>query len=341
MSGANTGSRGFCRIPSLDVRHPHWQGRKAPPYCAIMHSMDWSDLRYFLALARYGRLATAAERLQVEHTTVRRRVSSLEKSLGTRLFDNTVSGWTLTVAGQRLLPFATRIEQEAATAESALSDEQHSLKGTVRVLATDGFGSVVVAPAIATLLAKHPSIEVDLVTTSHILNYAVGEFDIALTIGDLPERRGFNQTHLCEYELRLYANHNYLKAHPVISSVHDLPAHRLIWFIDSLLQLPELRNSENDEIAAQAQIHFRTTNVFAQLEATAAGVGLGLLPCFLAHRDARLKPVLHDEVHPRRSFSMVIPSRLLNTELITVVAGHLFRSAQQLDELFIPTVEQQ
>lgn len=145
---------------------------------------------------------------------------------------------------------------------------------------------------------------------------------------------------MCEYELRLYANRGYLKAHPVIKSLHDLPAHRLIWFIDSLLQLPELRDSDNEEIAAQAQIHFRTTNVFAQLEATAAGVGLGLLPCFLAQRDARLMPVLHDEVHPRRSFSMVIPSRLLNTELITVVAGHLFRSVQQLGELFIPTVEQ-
>lgn len=302
--------------------------------------MDWSDLRYFLALARYGRLAAAAERLQVEHTTVRRRVSSLEKSLGTRLFDNTVNGWTLTVAGQRLLPFATQIEHEAATAEAALGDEQHSLKGTVRVLATEGFGSLVVAPAIATLLAKHPSIEVDLVTTSHILNYAVGEFDIAITIGDLPERRGFHQTHLCEYELRLYANHLYLDTHPDITTPDDLPAHRLVWFIDSLLQLPELRDSEDKEIAARAQIHFRTTNLFAQLEATAAGIGLGLLPCFLAHRDPRLTPVLHDDVHPRRSYWMVIPSRLLNTELITVVAGHLFRSVQQLGELFIPSVEQ-
>jgi DNA-binding transcriptional LysR family regulator len=302
-----------------------------------MHSVDLGDLRYFLALARYGRLSTAADRLEVEHTTIRRRVSSLEKSVGARLFDKTTSGWTLTIAGQRLLPFATRIEQEADSAQSALTDEQHSLRGTVRILATDGMGSMIVAPAVATLQAKHPGIEVDLVTSSHLLSYSVGEFDIAVTIGDLPERRDFNQTHLCDYELRLYASRTYLDNNPPLSSAEDLAAHKMIWYIDSLLQLPELRDSENQEIAAAAKIQFRTTNLFAQLEATATGIGLGLLPCFLAHNDPRLLPVLHKEVHPRRSYWMVIPSRLLNVELITFVAGHLFHAVQQQSQRFIPT----
>lgn len=298
--------------------------------------MDLGDLRYFLALARYGRLSTAANRLEVEHTTIRRRVTSLEKVVGTRLFDKTVSGWALTMAGQRLLPFATRIEQEADAAQAALAGDQLNVKGTVRIVATDGMGSIMIAPAIASLLDRHPSIEVELITTSHLLDYAVGEFDIAVTIGDLPERKGFHQTQLCDYELRYYASPDYLHANPPIESSADLVAHRMIWFIESLLQLPELRDSENQEIAAHANIHFRTTNVHAQLEATAAGIGLGLLPCFLAHHDQRLRPVLHDSVHPQRSYWMVIPTRLLNVELVTIVAGHLFRSMQKQPLRFIP-----
>ncbi|MFW0153950.1 LysR family transcriptional regulator [Mycobacterium sp. smrl_JER01] len=298
--------------------------------------MDLGDLRYFMALARYGRLSAAADRLEVEHTTIRRRVSSLEKSLGTRLFDKSSSGWTLTVAGQRLLPYATRIEQEADAAQCSLRDGQESIKGTVRIVATDGFGSLVVAPGIASLQARHPSIEVDLVTTSHVLSYGVGEFDIAVTIGDVPERRGFQQTHLCDYELRLYATNAYLQSNPPITSLDDLSAHKMIWYVESLLQLPELRERENQEIAAQTKILFRTTNLFAQLEATAAGVGLGLLPCFAAQHDSRLLPVLHDEVRPRRSFWMVMPSRLLNAELITTFAGHLFQTVQRQSQRFIP-----
>jgi DNA-binding transcriptional LysR family regulator len=299
--------------------------------------VDLGDLRYFLALARYGRLSAAAERLEVEHTTIRRRVTSLEKALGTRLFDKTVTGWALTVAGQRLLPFATRIELEADSAQSALGDEQQSLRGTVRILATDGIGSAVIAPVVAALQQRHESIEVDLVTTSHLLSYAVGEFDIAVTIGDLPERRGFRQTWLCDYELRLYASREYVDAHPRLSTRADLAEHVMIWYIDSLLQLPELRHSDDEEITSQPQVLFRTTSVFAQLEATAAGVGLGLLPCFLAHHDTRLVPVLHDEIHPRRKYWMVVPSRLLNVELISVVAGHLLRSVQAQSERFIPS----
>lgn len=298
--------------------------------------MDVGDLRYFLALARYGRLSTAADRLEVEHTTIRRRVASLEKALGTRLFDKTVTGWALTVSGQRLLPFATSIEQEAESAKAALSDERHSLRGTVRVLATDGLGGNLLAAEIAGLQRLHPSIEVDLVTTSHLLSYAVGEFDIAVTIGDLPERRGFQQTKLCDYELRLYASRDYLDTHAPITSRSDLPGHSMIWYIDSLLQLPELRHSDSEEITSQPDIRFRTTNVFAQIEATVAGVGLGLLPCFMVHHDPRLIPVLHDEIHPRRRYWMVIPSRLHNVELIAVTAAHLLQSLHQQSARFIP-----
>ncbi|GCE37924.1 transcriptional regulator, LysR family [Rhodococcus wratislaviensis] len=274
--------------------------------------------------------------MNVEHTTIRRRIIALEKSVGSRLFDKTVNGWVLTLSGQRLLPYAQRIESEAETAQAALKDEEHNLKGTVRIVATDGLGSRVIAPSLAALRQKHPSIEVDLVTTSHLLDYTVGEFDLAVTIGDRPERRGFRQTHLCDYQLRLYASPGYLDSHAPITSLSDLAEHNLIWFVESLLQLPELRDSQNEEISAHANIVFRTTNIFAQLEAAASGGGLGLLPCFLAHSDPRLLPVLHNEVHPQRNYTMVVPSRLLNAELVTTVASHLFSDTQRRHELFIP-----
>jgi DNA-binding transcriptional LysR family regulator len=301
--------------------------------------VNLEDLRYFLELTRYGRLTVAAERMAVEHTTIRRRITALEKQLGQRLFDKTPRGWTPTAAGRRLLPYAQRIEAEADAARGAVTDDGHSPRGTVRIVATDGFGSAVVAPGLARLRRAHPGIHVELVTRLHLLDYGVGEFDLAVTI-HRPERPGFRVDHLCDYDLRLYGSPDYLADRPRIREPGDLADHDLVWFVSSLLDLPELQSAE--DIAAQANVVFRTTNLFAQVEAAAGGVGLGLVPCFLADGDERLRPVLHDQVSARRTFWTITPNRLLNTERIAVVAEHLAGTARlAADRLIPPAVSSQ
>jgi len=44
----------------------------------IDEHLDWDNLRYFLAVARAGKLTAAARRLGQDHTTVGRRIASLE-----------------------------------------------------------------------------------------------------------------------------------------------------------------------------------------------------------------------------------------------------------------------
>ena len=287
--------------------------------------MNLQDLRYFLALTRYGTLALAAERLGVEHTTIRRRVSALETSLGARLFDKTAQGWALTSKGQRLLPYAQRIESESDNARAVVSDRKHSPQGTVRIVATPGFGSSVIAPGLARLRHTHTAIDIEMVTTQELPNYSVGGFDIAVT-GHRPERRGFKVTHLCDYDFRLYASARYLATHPPISGPDDLAAHDMVWFVESLIDLPEMPGPE-DIAATGARIVFSTTNVFGHVEAAAAGVGLALVPCFLAHHDRRLKPVLHRDMRVQRSLWVIVPNRLLNTERVSVVCEHLHETA--------------
>ena len=305
--------------------------------CAILHNMNLEDLRYFLALTRYGTLSSAAERLGVEHTTIRRRVSALETSLGARLFDKTAHGWALTPKGQRLVPFAQRIESESDHAQSVVSDRKHSPQGTVRIVATDGFGSSIIAPGLARLRHGHATIDVEMVTTQELLRYGVGEFDIAVTL-HRPERRGFKMTHLCDYDFRLYASAQYLASHPPISEPDDLAAHDMLWYFESLLDLPPEMPIAEDFAATNARIVFRTTNVFAIMEAAAAGVGLALLPCFMAHYDRRLKHVLHRDIRVQRSIWMTVPNRLSNTERVSVVCDHLRETASLEHSRLIPPV---
>ena len=71
---------------------------------------EWTDLRYFLELARAGTLSGSARRLGVEHTTVARRIQRLEAEFKTPLFDRRREGYTLTEVGQALMPHAEAVE---------------------------------------------------------------------------------------------------------------------------------------------------------------------------------------------------------------------------------------
>ncbi|MEM8744103.1 MAG: LysR family transcriptional regulator, partial [Pseudomonadota bacterium] len=63
--------------------------------------MSWDDYRYFLSVARTGQLSLAGKQLGVNHTTVARRIKSLEEFLNAKLFDRSPRGYALTRAGER------------------------------------------------------------------------------------------------------------------------------------------------------------------------------------------------------------------------------------------------
>lgn len=288
-----------------------------------MHSYgkaNLDDLRYFLALARHGRMVAVGERLGVEHTTVSRRVAALEKAVGHRLFERTRTGWTLTEAGRRLLPHAERIEAEAVLAFTDADDESHPVSGLVRLIATDAAGSMLVTPALASLHARHPGIDLELITTGALISHHTGQFDVAVTL-HRPELPRLHARRLGEYAMRLYASPGYLRERPPVRTPDDLAEHEMVWYIESLLDLPELRVFH--QVSETAAFAFRSSNVFAQREAVAAGMGIGLLPAFFAEGDPRLVPVLAAELEVTRTFWMIVPSVLLNVERVRIVCEHL------------------
>ena len=81
--------------------------------------LDWDHLRIFLAIARTGRVAAAARRLAIEHTTVSRRLATLESQLGAPLFRRTVSGYVLTDAGSDILALAESMERAALVGQAS------------------------------------------------------------------------------------------------------------------------------------------------------------------------------------------------------------------------------
>ncbi|MCA3635047.1 MAG: LysR family transcriptional regulator, partial [Methylobacterium sp.] len=104
--------------------------------------MDWDNARIFLAVARSGQFLAAARQLGLDHATVARRVSALEKTLGSALFERRTTGCVPTPAGERFLASAERIEAEMLSAQADLAATGLDVSGTVRIGAPDGFGTL-------------------------------------------------------------------------------------------------------------------------------------------------------------------------------------------------------
>lgn len=249
------------------------------------------DLRIFLAVAQTGRLVAAAAQLGLDHTTIGRRINALERQTGRRLFDRTSAGWQLTPDGERLLEPAERVDAALLDARDiAAGAEADVLTGTIRILATDGFGGFILAPALAGLHRQHRQLTVELVTETQHISSTVRDFDVAVTL-EQPTSSGVVHRRLTDYVLKLYATPDYLAAHPAVSSTRDLAQHTLIWYVDRLLDLEPLRLlHEVRDTAADIQ----STNLVAHWQAAAAGAGVALLPHYIGATDPRLQCVLPD-----------------------------------------------
>src|SRR5580700_673778 len=110
---------------------------------------QWDDVRFFLAIARSRSLSGAARALRVDHATVGRRIAAFEELLGSKLFDRTPDGLTLTAAGQAILSQCEAMESSAASVDRLVAGHDTRLSGTVRIASTEGLAQVVIVPALA------------------------------------------------------------------------------------------------------------------------------------------------------------------------------------------------
>ena len=151
-------------------------------------SLELSDLALFKAVAEAGGVTRAAHRLHRVQSNVTARVKRLESHLGVELFVRARRGMSLTPEGRRLLDYAERLLSLAAEAQADVGDR--SPRGRLLIGAMESTAAVHLPRLLSTLHARHPGLEVQLVTaTSGVLVAQVraGELSAAFVGGDVSE----------------------------------------------------------------------------------------------------------------------------------------------------------
>lgn len=241
--------------------------------------IDWTDLRFFAAVSRSGSLAGAARELGVNHSTVFRRINSLESTLAVKLFERTRTGYALTAEGEEMMATALGVEDAITALDLRLSGKDYRLSGSVRVTTPDTIGSNLVLSHLHGFQRAYPGIRVELAISNEFVSLSKREADVAIrpTRGPPEELAG---RRLSNVAWAVYAGSSYLEQARRPRRLEDLADHDHVAGDDSLAHLEAARWLRKH--VPDTRIVFRSNSVAAQCAATRAGFGLAVLPCFVA-----------------------------------------------------------
>jgi DNA-binding transcriptional LysR family regulator len=239
-------------------------------------AFQWDDVQYFLAVVERGSVGAAARWLQVNHSTVLRRIANLERALSVRLFDRLPSGYVITPHGQEFATALAGVSEQLEAAQRRVTGRDLELKGRIRLTAPDTLLRGLLLPHLAEFRALHPQLQLELVVNNGFLNLTQREADVAVRGSNRPpenlvgRRAGTIRT-------ALYAARAYLDELGPDPSEED---HRWVGLDESLAHLESARWMR--EHVAPDQVVLKVDSLVAMLDAVAIGMGIGWLLCPLA-----------------------------------------------------------
>ncbi|CAN5240573.1 LysR family transcriptional regulator [soil metagenome] len=255
------------------------------------YQLNAADLETVLSLVRAGTLAGAGERLGVDPSTVFRSVQRIERGLGQRLFERSRSGYLPTEQAQVLAGHAEEMEAHLESARSAAQLRPEQVSGTVRLTTTDTILHGLVAPALKELKAAHPLLTYELHSGNELASLTRRDADIAVRATKRPPQHLVGK-HVGPIRVALYA----AKKGP-IKRFEQVQAGKADWIApdDALPDHPSVVWRKKH--FAKATPGYRVNSILTVMELVALGLGVGLLPVFLARTRAdlaALTPVLDE-----------------------------------------------
>ncbi len=241
-----------------------------------MHVMDaqWDDLKTVMHLVRGRSLAAAATALDVNYTTVARRVARAEKSLGVLLFERLADGYRPTAAGMMVARKAAEMEMQEFDLLRSLGEQEAQLAGPLVVTAPQLLVATALTPVLDTFCTRHPDVDLQVRATNEQLDLNRREADLAIRISNDPgdTLKG----------LRLVRQDNASFASPAWAArIEDDPGGRIDWVVYSGLgTVPKL----SLERYPNARVRMMFDDMAAMVGAAQAGLGVVRMPMFLGRQ---------------------------------------------------------
>ncbi|MEY8194309.1 MAG: LysR family transcriptional regulator [Cycloclasticus sp.] len=233
--------------------------------CNNARMNDWDDIRYFLAVARNGNVTSAAKALDVNHSTVSRRIRALEEKHGVRLFERIHSGYEMTDAGSDIFDLALELELRNSQISRQLFGLDNRLQGKINLTMPHDILEFCLIDEIAEFRKKQPDILLNLSVAQGLKNMAAREADVAIRLTNAPP--------------------DYLIGKKITSLQHGIYAQKSAKLSG---EVPIVVWNGEDELPLWAKTHFPDAKIVLQINdlfsmycAVKAGIGIARMPCYL------------------------------------------------------------
>lgn len=148
--------------------------------------MNWDDIRIFLAIAQNGSVRTAANKLNVNHSTISRRLNAFEESISVRLFERVANSYLLTSAGEDLLESALQMEEHVNKADRLIMGRDASMSGSIRITMPAIFASSFLLEELVKFSELYPEIDLEIDSSYELVNLNKRQADLAIRVTNNP-----------------------------------------------------------------------------------------------------------------------------------------------------------
>lgn len=288
--------------------------------------LHWDDIHLVLSVARAGSFARAADHLGVSTPTIFRRAKALEERLGTRVFRRDNTGVSLTAIGREVVTLAERIEEDIGALEARVGNADSEPAGIVRLATVDTLIAGPLMPLVAGFRQAHPAILLDLRAGIPMANLRQREVDAALRAGGEPPDHLVGRR-LCRIAVAVYRG-------TTLPGVETYADSGQPWVVpgEELAHLASARWLKETGYAAHAALRVNSLHSLAM--AVANGMGLGVLPCYLADLDPRLVRLGEPIEALASDLWFLTHSELRHTARIRALSNYLAREIHALRPLF-------
>ncbi|HEY2539400.1 MAG TPA: LysR family transcriptional regulator, partial [Stellaceae bacterium] len=246
--------------------------------------MDRFDsMRVFAKVVESGSFVGAAARLDISASMVTLHVKELEERLGVRLLNRTTRKVSLTETGRAYYERCTRLLADLEETEQAVSDMHAAPRGELRVNATETFGILQLAPAIADFTTCFPAISVELMLSKHTVDLIEEGFDVAVRVGELPDS-SLIARQLAPCRMVVCGAPSYFEKHGKPRTPDDLTAHNCLTVAEtgsSYYRAWHLIAADGTALNISPMGNLRTNSGAVLIVAAIAGHGLAYLPTYL------------------------------------------------------------
>lgn len=241
--------------------------------------LSWDDLQYFIAVAQAGSISGAAKALGVNHSTVLRRIASLEHSVASRLFDRLPSGYALTGSGNLFAERLAGVREQIDASQRELMGLDAEIRGVIRLTSTDTLLASVLMPLVARFRETHAGVEIQIVVNNSLLSLSKREADVAVRGSNRPPEHLVGRR-VGDVQTARYASRAYLKR---LGKGHGLDDLDWVAPDESLGHLEQAKWLARQIPASRIAV--RVDSLVGMVDAVASGIGAGMLLCPLG--DAR------------------------------------------------------